>query len=150
MWIGNGTQVFEWCHFEWPRVTQWNIQWYEASCGLSAIAELLVTIERAWQNKLQNIITNARGLQPLMLIQQHHINNALHIVTLLPNNYGALNTGLRLSVHLSAAYTVLPLLFLGTGNFAVQLAYKHTKVSHTETRHLTVKSCSFIWYCHAA
>jgi len=29
-----------------------------------------------------------------MLIQQHHINNALHIVTLLPNNYGALNTGL--------------------------------------------------------
>jgi len=28
---------------EWPWVTKWNIQWYEASRGLSSTAELLVT-----------------------------------------------------------------------------------------------------------
>jgi len=41
-WIWNRIQAFEWCHFQWSWVTQQNIQWHEASRGLSATAGLLV------------------------------------------------------------------------------------------------------------
>ena len=40
--IGTCTRRTQQCHFEWPWVTLRNIQWHEASRGLSATAELLV------------------------------------------------------------------------------------------------------------
>jgi len=41
--IGTYTRPTQQCHFEWPGVTlSQNIQWHEASRGLSATAELLV------------------------------------------------------------------------------------------------------------
>ena len=40
--IGTYTRPSEGCHFAWPWVTERNIQWHEASSGLSATAELLV------------------------------------------------------------------------------------------------------------
>ena len=42
MRIGIRSQTFEWYHFERPSVTQRNIQWHEASRGLSATAVILV------------------------------------------------------------------------------------------------------------
>jgi len=39
---GTYTPPAQHCHFKWPWVTSQNIQWHEASCGLSATAELLV------------------------------------------------------------------------------------------------------------
>jgi len=40
--IGTYTRPAQQCHFEWSWVTWQNIQWHEASRGISAIAELLV------------------------------------------------------------------------------------------------------------
>jgi len=50
--IGTNTRRTQQCHFEWSWVTKQNIQWHEASSGLSATAELLVLLHRKHQCKV--------------------------------------------------------------------------------------------------
>ena len=60
--ILTNTRPTQQCHFEWPWVTKQNIQWHEASHGLSATAELLVLIRigqfgMILRKTLQSILT---------------------------------------------------------------------------------------------
>jgi len=72
--IGNCTKVLDWYHFEWHWVNWPNIQWHKALRGLSATAELLVSLVahshstlflprsiyyRLVWNKLDTIATNS-------------------------------------------------------------------------------------------
>ena len=46
------TRPTQQCHYEWPWVTWQNIQWNEASRGLSATAELLVLlVAHSWRRR---------------------------------------------------------------------------------------------------
>jgi len=78
------------CHFVWPWVTKRNIQWHEASRGLSAIAELLLS---CWILVIfRNILCVIHAFEwYLIILWLHKLHRktcrALYIIVLNISNY---------------------------------------------------------------